>query len=180
MSLLSIGSALVGGLLGAKSSKGGKQTTTQRMDPRMEQAVYGGLLPAAQEWFSRNQMGNQLMQHGAQLQADFYQDPLYRQGFDQLRRTGLGLLGAGVAGNPHAPNGGQWQQQWMAPQMLWAQTRPMPAPPPAPREQAVQPVMPSPQQQLTQQQLARQQWLEKQKYGDAGTYYDPSYGIGGA
>jgi hypothetical protein len=97
---------LIGGGLGLLSgmdaTKDQTQTNMQKMDPRMDAMVYGqnGLLPMAQNWFQQNQQPNPLMMQGAQMQADFYKNPAYQQGFDQLKNTGMGLLSKGIAGNP--------------------------------------------------------------------------------
>jgi hypothetical protein len=92
----------LGALAGLSGAGDQKQTSTQKMDPRMDAMLYGqgGFLPQLQQWFQQNQQPNQLMQQGAQQQANFYNSPQYTQGFSALRDTGMGLLGKGVAKNP--------------------------------------------------------------------------------
>ena len=107
---LSPGQLLGGGLgllAGMDSTKDQKLTSTQKMDPRMDQLVYGqgGLLPAAQQWFQQNQQPNPMMMQGAQMMGDFYKNPAYAQQFGQLRDTGMGLLSKPIAGNPFSMGG---------------------------------------------------------------------------
>jgi hypothetical protein len=92
----------LGLLSGLDSTKDQTQSSQFKMDPRMDALVYGqnGLLPMAQQWFQQNQQPNPLMMQGAQMQADFYQNPAYAQGFNQLKNTGMGLLSKPIAGNP--------------------------------------------------------------------------------
>ena len=95
-----IASTLLGGLLGS----GGNQTsgsTQNKIDPRLDEAIYGagGVIPGAQDWYAQNKSGmNSAMLNGlnnqqAQLAAS-------RQGYNQMQNLGMGLMGAGVSGNP--------------------------------------------------------------------------------
>lgn len=110
--------AIAGGIAGAADSGDVKgPTTTQQIDPRMAQYLYGSgvgdpnsLLGAAQQHWQQNKSGmNADMTAGLQQLRDLYGSPEYSQGYEQMRSTGQGLLGAGMAGNPYA-SGGQMPQ----------------------------------------------------------------------
>ena len=101
--------AQIGGLLGAvagAASSGDKTAEQQnKMDPRMEALLYGGngnagLLNDVNDWYQKNKAGNANMLAGAQMQADYYSNPAYRQTYQGLSDMGMGLLGRGVAANP--------------------------------------------------------------------------------
>lgn len=101
--------AQIGGLLGAVAggaSSGDKTAEQQnKMDPRMEALLYGGngnagLLNDVNAWYQKNKGGNANMLAGAQMQADYYNNPAYRQTYQGLSDMGMGLLGRGVAANP--------------------------------------------------------------------------------
>lgn len=106
--------ALAGGVLGA--TQGGKDqtsTTSQQIDPRMAQYVYGSgygdknsVLGAAQDWFQNNKSGmNANMQAGVNQMAALYGSPAYSAGYNQMRDVGQGLLGRQIAGNPFTQGG---------------------------------------------------------------------------
>ena len=98
--LTSLAGPVIGGLLGGSGSKS-SQTTSNTIDPRLADAIYGsnGSVPAAQDWFSKNKSGmNSQMQQGLNNQASQY--AASKPGFDQMQNLGLGLMGGGVAGNP--------------------------------------------------------------------------------
>jgi hypothetical protein len=80
-SLLGPAAAAIGGIAGAQGQEG--QTSERKMDPRLDQYVYGqnGLIPGV---------------HGL-LQR---QNPIALQTGDYMRNFGQGLLGRGVAANP--------------------------------------------------------------------------------
>lgn len=105
---------IVGGLAGAM--EGGKSqtaTTTQQIDPRMAQYLYGSgygdtnsMLGAAQQWFQNNRSGmNANMQQGLDTLKNLYTSPSYSQGYSQMRDVGQGLLGRPIAGNPFTQGG---------------------------------------------------------------------------
>lgn len=105
---------IVGGLAGA--AEGGKSqtsTTTQQIDPRMAQYLYGSgygdknsLLGAAQDWWKNNQTGmNANMAQGLDSLKSLYTSPAYSQGYTQMRDVGQGLLGRQIAGNPFTQGG---------------------------------------------------------------------------
>lgn len=105
---------IVGGIAGAMD--GGKDqtaTTSQQIDPRMAQYIYGtgygdknSLLGAAQDWFKNNQSGmNANMQAGVNQMASLYSSPQYAAGYNQMRDVGQGLLGRTIAGNPFTQGG---------------------------------------------------------------------------
>lgn len=117
---------IVGGIAGAMD--GGKDqtsTTTQQIDPRMAQYLYGtgygdknSLLGAAQDWWKNNQSGmNANMQQGLDTLKNLYTSPGYTQGYTQMRDVGQGLLGRPIAGNPFTQGGllGAPGQQMQAP-----------------------------------------------------------------
>lgn len=119
-----LGSA-VGGLLGSEEKTVGKtnptsQTTVssggsssqQRIDPRMEQAIYGagGIMPNAAAWYAKNQSGlNDQMVTG--MNNQWNQLGASAQGFNQMQNLGMGLMGGGSAGNPYTGGGGIAPQQ---------------------------------------------------------------------
>lgn len=106
--------AVAGGVLGA--TQGGKDqtsTTTQQIDPRMAQYIYGSgygdkssMLGAAQDWWKNNQSGmNANMAQGLDTLKNLYTSPGYTQGYTQMRDVGQGLLGRPIAGNPFTQGG---------------------------------------------------------------------------
>lgn len=103
--------SLVGAVAGA--SEGGKpnvQTNESKIDPRMQQYLYGtgygdanSLLGAAQKLYQQNPTGiNPTMQQGMDMQKAALTDPAYAQSFQAMRNAGTGLLSQGVAANPFA------------------------------------------------------------------------------
>lgn len=105
---------IVGGIAGAVD--GGKDqtsTTSQQIDPRMAQYLYGtgygdknSLLGAAQDWWKNNQSGmNANMAQGLDTLKSLYTSPGYTQGYTQMRDVGQGLLGRQIAGNPFTQGG---------------------------------------------------------------------------
>jgi hypothetical protein len=137
--------ALAGGVLGA--TQGGEDTTattTNQIDPRMAQYLYGSgygdkesMLGAAQDWWKNNQSGmNANMTQGLDMLKSLYTSPGYSQGYTQMRDVGQGLLGRQIAGNPFTQGGllgapGQQQQSLMPPQMAqqpMTSSQPMPSP----------------------------------------------------
>lgn len=76
---LGIGATVLGGLAGNEGTPGKSSET--KMDPRLDQFVYGDLLPRAQGLLSQ-------------------QMPMAQQGGQQAFDFGRGLLGRGVAANP--------------------------------------------------------------------------------
>jgi hypothetical protein len=96
----SIGAPLIGGLLGSGGNET-QQQTQARIDPRLDDAIYGegGAVPSAQDWYAKNKSGlnnamltgmnNQMAQLGAST-----------QGYNQMQNLGMGMMGAGVSGNP--------------------------------------------------------------------------------
>jgi hypothetical protein len=100
---------LIGAVAGA--SEGGKpntQTNESKIDPRMQQYLYGtgygdtnSLLGAAQNLWKQNPTGiNPTMLQGMDMTKAALTDPAYSQGYQTMRNTGMGLLGQGVAANP--------------------------------------------------------------------------------
>jgi hypothetical protein len=107
------GGGLLGQLLGAGLGAyvgGSDDTVTQqnRMDPRMDQYVYGSghgdpnsALGMAMQLFRQNPTGiNPVMQQGLDMMQQTYSDPAYRQAYQGLAGLGQGLLNMPVAGNP--------------------------------------------------------------------------------
>ena len=110
---------LYGAKQGSKKSTD-TQTATKELDPRIAQYVYGpngqgGLLGSAQDVF-KDQMAqgglNPTQRQGLDMQRQVLMSPQYTQGFDAMRRNGMGLMSAGVAGNPFMQ--GQQAQQTMS------------------------------------------------------------------
>lgn len=98
---------ILGGLAGAASG-GSQQVSSVKMDPRMDQYVYGSgvgdpssLLGAAQKQFQANPSGiNPTMQQGLDMQRSALTDPAYAQSYQQMRGLGSSLMSQPVAGNP--------------------------------------------------------------------------------
>ena len=99
-----VAAPLIGGLLGSKgnsSSTGGAVTQTNSIDPRLVDSIYGknGVVPSAQDWYAKNKTGmNPMMLQG--MDNQWNQANASHQGFSQMQNLGMGLMGAGVAGNP--------------------------------------------------------------------------------
>jgi hypothetical protein len=120
-----LGTSLLGGLFGSEEKTVGKtnptsQTTVSsggssrqdRIDPRMEQAIYGagGIMPNAAAWYAKNQSGlNDQMVQG--MNNQWNQLGASAQGFNQMQNLGMGLMGGGAAGNPFTGGGGIAPQQ---------------------------------------------------------------------
>ena len=127
--LIPVGMSLIGGLLGNEEKTVGKTDPTSRtttssgssshgsstqhkIDPRMEQAIYGagGIMPNASAWYAQNQSGlNDKMITG--MNNQWNQLGASKQGFDQMQNLGMGLMGGGTAGNPFTGGGGIAPQQ---------------------------------------------------------------------
>lgn len=75
---LGLGATALGALAGSQGT--GEQTQEKRMDPRLDQYVYGDLLPQAKGLLAQ-------------------QMPLAQQYGNQMKQVGTGLLGAGIAPN---------------------------------------------------------------------------------
>jgi hypothetical protein len=97
----------LGGLLGAKGEQKA-ETETKKLDPRMDQYIYGadgkgGLLGDVNKLYQQQLASggmNDLQRLGLQTQQNWLRSPEYSQGFTSMRNIGQGLLGRGVAPNP--------------------------------------------------------------------------------
>jgi hypothetical protein len=114
--------SILGGLMGSEEKTVGKtaptsqttnsssshgSSTQHKIDPRMEQAIYGagGIMPNASAWYAQNQSGlNDKMVTG--MNNQWNQLGASKQGFDQMQNLGMGLMGGGTAGNPFTGGGG--------------------------------------------------------------------------
>lgn len=79
-----------------------KTTTSEqqnKLDPRMDAAIYGTLLPKAGELLNKPAI-NSRMREGMDRSYDYFNSDTYNAIFNQLLGQGSGLLGRGVAGNP--------------------------------------------------------------------------------
>jgi hypothetical protein len=155
--------ALAGGVLGA--TQGGKDTTattTNQIDPRMAQYLYGSgygdkqsLLGAAQDWWKNNQSGmNANMTQGLDMLKSLYTSPGYSQGYTQMRDVGQGLLGRPIAGNPFTQGGllgAPGQQQALMP-------RPEIGVPPQMAQQPMPSAQPMPSPDIGLPQMPRRPW----------------------
>jgi hypothetical protein len=119
------GMSLLGGLLGSEEKTVGKTNPTSsttvsggsshrqdKLDPRMEKAIYGagGIMPSAAEWYKNNKSGlNSQMVTG--MNNQWNQLGASGQGFNQMQNLGMGLMGGGSAGNPFTGGGGIAPQQ---------------------------------------------------------------------
>lgn len=100
---------LIGAVAGAAEG-GGTDTHTleKRLDPRMQEMLYGNgigdansVFGAARNLWQQNPTGiNPTMQQGMDMQKAALTDPAYSQGYQAMRTAGMGLLGQGVAANP--------------------------------------------------------------------------------
>lgn len=80
-----------------------KTTTTEqrnKLDPRMDAAIYGSLLPKATELLNQPAI-NDRMRQGLDAQYNYLNSPLYSALFNSLLGQGGSLLSRGVAGNPY-------------------------------------------------------------------------------
>lgn len=85
-----------------------KTTTSEaqnKLDPRMDAAIYGNLLPKMSELLNQPAI-NSRMREGMDMGYDYLQSPTYSAIFNQLLGQGSGLLGRGVAGNPYSSTRG--------------------------------------------------------------------------
>ena len=101
-----VAAPVIGGLLGSKGNSSGATqsgTNTNSIDPRLVDSIYGknGVVPSAQDWYAKNQTGlNPMMLQG--MDNQWNQQGAAHQGYNQMQNLGMGLMGAGVAGNPFA------------------------------------------------------------------------------
>jgi hypothetical protein len=79
-SLLGLGATALGGLAGAQGQNA-DSSSTRKMDPRLDQPVFGDLIPRAQSL-----LGQQM-------------SPERQQGYRQMQTMGQSLLGRPIAGN---------------------------------------------------------------------------------
>jgi hypothetical protein len=85
-----------------------KTTTSEaqnKLDPRMDAAIYNALLPRMNELLQQPAI-NSRMREGLDKSYDYYNSPTYSAIFNQLLGQGSGLLGRGVAGNPYSSTRG--------------------------------------------------------------------------
>lgn len=85
-----------------------KTTTSEaqnKLDPRMDAAIYGNLMPRAGELLNQPAI-NSRMREGMDRSYDYFNSPTYSAIFNQLLGQGSGLLGRGVAGNPFSSTRG--------------------------------------------------------------------------
>lgn len=84
------------------SNKSKTETTKQenKLDPRMDAALYGSLLPRAQELLGQPAI-NSRMRQGMDASYNYLNSPLYSSIFNSLLGQGMGIMNQGVAGNPY-------------------------------------------------------------------------------
>ena len=89
------------------SNKTKTDTTTQqnKLDPRMESAIYDTLLPRAQGLLGQSPI-NARMREGMDTQYNYLTSPLYSSIFNTILGQGMGMMGQGVAGNPYTQMAG--------------------------------------------------------------------------
>lgn len=105
--LLKAGTIAAGAISGAQPTGGGTATQQSRLDPRMEEMLYGqgGLLGSMKDWYAANKSGtNPTIQEGQNMQLGLLRNPNTMQGLQRLQQSGMGLMGGPVAGNPFASN----------------------------------------------------------------------------
>lgn len=103
----SVAAPIVGGLMGGQEQQ---QTTERKMDPRMDEFVYGngGLLSRARDLMTRQSQNggmNPMQMAGMEAQRQFLTSPAYMAGPQAMMQRGAGLLGGSVAGNPFSMGG---------------------------------------------------------------------------
>lgn len=88
------------------SNKSKTETTKQenKLDPRMDAAIYGSLLPRAQELLGQPAI-NSRMRQGLDSQYNYLNSPLYSSIFNSMLGQGMNMMNQGVAGNPFTQGG---------------------------------------------------------------------------
>lgn len=123
---------ILGGIAGAsEAGKGTNATSTNQIDPRMAQYLYGSgygdqnsALGALQKLWQDNKTGlNPAMQKGLDMQMSALTDPAYGQAYTQMRNVGTGLLNMPIAGNPFSS--GQASLNTSAPGLLAPLRKPL-------------------------------------------------------
>lgn len=96
------------GALAGGSSKGEEVSATKQLDPRIGRYVYGadgngGLLADVQSIYSQQMQNgglNDLQRQGLGMRTQYLQSPQYQNSYQAMMNQGMGLMGAGIAGNP--------------------------------------------------------------------------------
>lgn len=124
--------SLLGGVAGALDS-GGSDTasSTNTIDPRMAQYLYGSgygdtnsLLGRAQEIYNSNKSGiNSTMQQGLDMTKAYLTDPATTQSWQTMLNQGNSLLGSQVAANPFTGANTSMQTGLLDPSQLIAKGR---------------------------------------------------------
>jgi hypothetical protein len=103
-----VAGAFVSGAMSKGSGGGGSSSSQVKLDPRMEQILYGdytggGVLGDVNSLF-RSQLAqgglHPLQTAGLEAQRQVLTHPSFTEGFNDMRSLGRGLMGAGVARNP--------------------------------------------------------------------------------
>lgn len=106
---------IIGAGLGAASGGGTNTATSQsKMDPRMDQYVYGSgfgdpnsIMGGGYGLWQQNKSGiNPTMQQGLDMQRAALTDPAYGGAYTQMRNLGQGLMSQPIAGNPFTNGSG--------------------------------------------------------------------------
>lgn len=87
-------------------NKSKTETTKQenKLDPRMEDAIFSQLMPRAQSLLSQNPI-NSRMRQGMDSQYNYLNSPLYSSIFNSMLGQGMNMMNQGVAGNPFTQGG---------------------------------------------------------------------------
>lgn len=159
------------GAIGGLSSGGNTKTTSQTMDPRLAQYLFGqdgnsGLMADAASVY-KQQMAqgglNPMQTQGLNMRAQYLNSPQYKQTFDQMQQVGTGLLSAPMAGNPFTQG-----KQGAAPVASSYSYNP--------NQQTIQPIRPQTEQPQIQPAQAQ---AMAQAQGQAGSGNNSRPGSGG-
>jgi hypothetical protein len=101
------------------SNKTKTETTKQenKLDPRMDAALYGSLLPRAQELLGQPAI-NSRMRQGMDAQYNYLNSPLYSSIFNSMLGQGMNMMNQGVAGNPYTMARSNHVRKGVMPQMF--------------------------------------------------------------
>jgi hypothetical protein len=101
------------------SNKSKTETTKQenKLDPRMDAAIYGSLLPRAQTLLGQDPI-NARMRQGMDASYNYLNSPLYSSIFNSLLGQGMNIMNQGVAGNPYTMARSNNVRKGVMPQMF--------------------------------------------------------------
>jgi hypothetical protein len=112
------------------SNKSKTETTKQenKLDPRMEGAIFNQLLPRAQTLLGQDPI-NARMRQGMDASYNYLNSPLYSSIFNSLLGQGMNIMNQGVAGNPYTMARSNHVRKGVMPQMFQPNYAPQQAQP---------------------------------------------------